>query len=277
MTGSVSVSIIVPFFEAERYIRRSLDVSLKQRFSLPYEVIMVNDGSTDNSYSIVQSYKSPTLKLLSLPSNSGPAAARNAGLKVAEGEYIFFLDVDDTITTDTLRILCDAAYDTGCDVVFSDKSRIENSKDQTAGIFLYPSDRTLESSDLEQAMRLRYYDPITTVGLFGLTGRLIKRSLIIENNVLFEENLRYWEDETFNWDLFGYIRSARYIRKKLYSYFVNPQVGSGVSAGFSKGFPVSNFKLTKSRIQNTLRERGFSDDEINGILGNNWYNFYKKI
>ena len=262
MREKICVSIIVPFFNAECYIRRCLDVLLNQDFSKPFEIIMVDDGSTDNSRNIAKLHESSILQLYSLPSNAGPAAARNLGLKIAKGEYVFFLDVDDTIEPSTLTNLYEVAYETNCDLVICDKNRIENSKNQTANIFLYPSDQALGCTDLEDAMRRRYYDPITTMGLFGLTGRLIKHSIISDNNVLFEEKLRYWEDETFNWAIFAYVRSARYLRKKLYSYYVNPNVNSGVSDGFNKGFPVSNFKLTKNCIQDSLKKRGFSAKEI---------------
>jgi len=262
MLEQFCVSVIVPFYNAESHIETCLDVLLNQDFIKPFEIIMVDDASTDNGRNIVKTHDFPALRLYSLATNSGPAAARNVGLKRAKGEYIFFLDVDDTIEATTLTILYGAANETACDLVICDKKRIENLQNQRANIFLYPSDKALGSSDLMEAMRRRYHDPISTMGLFGLTGRLIKRSIISDNNILFEEELRYWEDETFSWDIFAFVRNARYVRKQLYSYYVHPNVNTAVSDGLNRDFPLSNFKLTKSHVQNSLKQRRFSVQEV---------------
>ncbi len=70
------------------------------------------------------------------------------------------------------------------------------------------------------------------------------------------------EDETFAWDILAFVQSARYVRKQLYSYHVYPNVNTALSEGINRGFPVSYFKLVKSHIQNSLKQRGFSVQEI---------------
>ena len=144
-----------------------------------------------------------------------------------------------------------------------DKKWIENSQNQRTNIFIYPVDQAFGISDVMEAMRRRFYDTkSTTTALFDLTGRLIRRSIISDNNILFEEELRYLEDETFSWDMLAHVRSARYVRKQLYSYYVHPKVNTALSEGLNRGFPVSYFKLVKSHIQNSLKQRGFSAQEI---------------
>ena len=256
------ISVIVPFYNAESHIKTCLDVLLKQDFIKPFEIIMVDDASTDNSRNIVKMHDFPGLQLYSLSSNSGPAAARNLGLKKAKGEYVYFLDADDTIAANTLTTLYSIANESGCDLVICDKKRIENSQNQRANIFVYPADRALGNSDFMEVMRERFYDPLSTMGVLGLTGRLIRRSIIIDNNILFEEELRYLEDETFSWDILAHVRSARYVHKQLYSYYVRPNVSTSLTDGLNRGFPVSYFKLVKSHIQNSLKQRGFSIQEI---------------
>ena len=265
MSEQFSVSVIVPFYNAEAHIKTCLDVLLNQDFTKPFEIIMVDDASTDNSRNIVKTHNFPRLQLYSLPSNSGPAAARNLGLKKAKGEYVFFLDVDDTIAANTLSTLHSIAKDTACDLVTCDKKWIENSQNQRANIFIYPEDRAFGNSELMEEMRKRFYDPLPAVRLFGNTGRLIRRSIISDNNILFEEKLRYMEDEVFAWDIFAFVRSVRYVRKQLYSYYVYPNVNTAASQAFNLGFPVSHFKLVKSHIQNSLKQRGFSAQEIEKI------------
>jgi len=262
MLEQFCVSVIVPFYNAESHIKTCFDILLKQDFTKRFEIIMVDDASTDNSRNIIEMHDFPDLRLYSLPSNSGPAAARNLGLKKAKGEYVFFLDVDDTFAANTLSTLYSIAKETACDLVFCEQKWIENSQNQRTNIFIYPADQAIGNSDLMEAMRKRFYDPISIVGLFTLTGRLIKRSIISDNNILFEDELRYLEDETFIWDIFAFVRSVKYVRKQLYSHYVYPNVNTAVSRGINLGFPVSHFKLVKSHIQKSLKQRKFSDQEI---------------
>ena len=189
MLEQYSVSVIVPFYNAESHIKTCLDVLLNQDFIKPFEIIMVDDASTDNSRNIVKMHEFPSLQLYSLPSNSGPAAARNVGLNKAKGEYIFFLDVDDTIAPNILTTLYSIVDETACDLVFCDKKWIENSQNQKTNIFVYPTDQTFGDSDFIEAMRGRFYDPTYPLGLFEPNGRLIRRSIITNNNLLFEEKL----------------------------------------------------------------------------------------
>ena len=141
MSENLCVSVIVPFYNAKRYLKRCIDVLLKQDFNKPFEVIMVDDASTDNGQSIIKAQNSSLIQLHSLPLNSGPSAARNLGLSIAQGEYIFFLDADDSITTCTLKTLYNHAKESDFDLVFSDKASIENSKNQNENIFVHPTDK----------------------------------------------------------------------------------------------------------------------------------------
>ena len=149
MSEQYSVSVIVPFYNAETHIKTCLDALLKQDFIKPFEIIMVDDASTDNSRNIVKMYEFPGLQLYSLPSNSGPAAARNLGLRKAKGEYIYFLDVDDTIAANTLTTLYSIANKTGCDLVICDTKIFENSQAKFTHKYNYVGWRTLRSSHLD--------------------------------------------------------------------------------------------------------------------------------
>jgi len=256
------ISVIVPFYNAKSYIKTCLDVLLNQDFAKPFEIIMVDDASTDNSRDIVKMHNFPGLRLYSLPSNSGPAAARNLGLKKAKGEYVFFLDVDDTIAANTLTTLYNVANESACDLVSCDHKFIENSQNQRANIFNFPADQAFGISDFKESMRKRFHNPSHTGILTIYYGSLIRRSIISDNNILFEEKLRYLEDEIFSWYILAFIRSARYVRKQLYSHYVYPNVNTALSEGLNRGFPVSYFKLIKNHIQNGLEQRGFSSQEI---------------
>ena len=99
------VSIVIPVYNVEKYLRECLDSVVNQSLR-DIEIICINDGSTDNSFKILEEYKSKEIRLQVLSQkNGGQSKARNAGLEVATGEYIYFLDSDDYIKTDALEIL----------------------------------------------------------------------------------------------------------------------------------------------------------------------------
>ena len=263
MSKQFCVSVIVPFYNAESHIKKCLDVLLNQDFIKPFEIIMVDDASTDNSQNIIKMQNSPLLKLCSLPSNAGPSAARNVGLKNAKGEYVFFLDVDDVISTSTLKILYNHAKENDFDLVFSDKKRIENSQNRRENIFVYPADKTFSNSDITEAIKQRISNPLHTEGVVGLHAKLIKRSIIIQNNLSFEEKLKFLEDEVFMFDVLAFTRSMKYVRKQLYTYNINSNrnVKSARTESFVRPFPISYFKLMKDHAENSFRQRGFSAEE----------------
>ena len=263
MTEQFCVSVIVPCYNAESYIKKCLDVLLNQDFNKPFEIIIVDDASTDNSQSIIKMQNSPLLKLCSMPLNAGPAAARNTGLKSAKGEYVFFLDVDDTISSSTLKTLYNHAKENDFDLVFSDKKRIVNSQNKRENIFVYPTDKTFSNIDITEAIKQRITEPLHTQGTGGIQGKLIKRSIISQNNLSFEEELRFSEDEVFMFDVLAFTRSMKYVRKQLYTYNINPNrnVISARTEAFFHPFPISCFKLIKNHAQNSFDQRGLSAQE----------------
>lgn len=119
-----AVSVIIPLYNAEKYIGECLDSVLAQTFQ-DFEVIVVDDASTDNSRAVVESYVEKfggRLTVTNLKENSGSGAMpRNKGLLLSQGEYIFFLDADDMITPTALEELYALAKDYKADVVYCEK------------------------------------------------------------------------------------------------------------------------------------------------------------
>ena len=98
MSLKYSISVIIPFYNSSLHIKNCLENLIKQDFDEPFEIIMINDGSKDNSLKKLKEFQNNLeIKLLTNKSNYGPAFARNLGIKEAKGEYLFFLDVDDKI------------------------------------------------------------------------------------------------------------------------------------------------------------------------------------
>jgi len=101
----VDVSIIMPAYNAENFIATSIESTLNQSF-ISWELIVINDGSTDSTEAIVKHFTDPRIVLIS-QINKGVASARNKGLMYAQGEYITFLDADDVLSSDSLKVRID--------------------------------------------------------------------------------------------------------------------------------------------------------------------------
>ena len=101
---SYEISIIIPVFNSEKYIERCL-LSIEKSIFRDYEVIIVDDGSADDSINIANRFKSRFNVRIRTQKNSGPGSARNAGINIAKGKYIYFLDSDCEIKDDTISIL----------------------------------------------------------------------------------------------------------------------------------------------------------------------------
>ncbi len=120
----MKVSVIVPVFNAEKFLGACLESILNQTLQ-DFEVIAVDDCSTDNSIVVAENFLERfggRLKIISLPKNSGSGAVpRNEGLKFSRGEYIFFMDDDDLLMPDALKTLYDAAEKFSADVVHTEQ------------------------------------------------------------------------------------------------------------------------------------------------------------
>ena len=263
MEVPIKISVIIPVYNGEKYIGRCLDLLEKQNFNENWELIMVDDASTDNSKDIIKKSKIQNLKLFSLSKNSGQSTARNIGISNAKGEYIYMQDVDDLISTDSLNTLYKIAKNNKSDLVFSDFQRVENSSNQRDGTFNYETDINFNYDQITKAMFRELHDPtLGHLGLFGCNGRLIKRSILEENKILFEEKLRLMEDKIFGWNVLSFCKNAFYIRKQLYSYYVYPNINTALTDSLNYGFTFSSVKLILSHITNSLKRRNLTNNEI---------------
>ena len=117
------ISVVIPVYNGEEYVKRCIDSVLSQTYT-DYEMIVVNDGSTDSSEQIIKGIKSDKIKYI-YQKNKGAAAARNRGISEAKGEYLFFLDSDDAIREDAFLYLVNRI--SGCDMVVAGmEKRSEN-------------------------------------------------------------------------------------------------------------------------------------------------------
>ena len=121
----MDVSIIVPVYNAEKTIERCLDSILKQITTYKYEIIVIDDGSTDNSLKKIEEYKR-FIKIIK-QSNGGPGKARNRGIKEAQAPFLLFVDSDDYVANNFVDTFLNVEKNTNADIVICNFIRDNNS------------------------------------------------------------------------------------------------------------------------------------------------------
>lgn len=122
------ISVIVPVYNTEKYLKRCLDSILSQTFK-DYEIILVNDGSNDDSLEICKEYEQKHDNIILIDKeNGGLSSARNAAIEIANGEFVSFVDSDDYIAQTMLEELYGVALDNHCDIVITKYKEVEDSK-----------------------------------------------------------------------------------------------------------------------------------------------------
>lgn len=218
------VSIVIPVYNAEKYILRCMESIENQTFK-DFEVIAVDDGSSDSSLKILEKFSEKTtfLKVLR-QKNMGAAEARNTGIKNAAGDFICFVDSDDCLETEYLEILVKNQEETGCDISMIGINKVEN--EESTEIFLYSS-KKICSSEKEIKMlqagcfcnRLTDFET-NFIGMGTPWDKLFRMSIIRENKILFNTSLRTGEDTYFCWEYFNFVNKFVYENKALYNYVV---------------------------------------------------------
>ena len=131
MSSNIELSIIVPCYNAEKYINRCLDSLVNQQLSC-YEVICVNDASTDNTLECLKEYSKnhPIIRIINHEKNKRQGGARNTGIRNAKGKYIGFVDIDDSVNSQMYSTLYKEAIKFDLDVVDCDYVTIETNGKQ---------------------------------------------------------------------------------------------------------------------------------------------------
>lgn len=177
------ISIIVPIYNAEKYIEKCVD-SLVNQTKKEVEFILVNDGSTDETEKIIKSYKDKRIKYFK-NKNQGIGKTRNFGIEKSTGKYIMFLDSDDYLALDTCEVLYNTAEKEKSDLVICNFYKVyENNKVEEIKLPSFKPTTLKKSPNLLLDINLAPWN------------KLYKSELIKNNNLKFVENLKY-EDAPF--------------------------------------------------------------------------------
>jgi glycosyltransferase involved in cell wall biosynthesis len=211
---SIKVSIIIPVYNAEKYLVECIESLLVQTLK-ECEFIFINDGSKDNCLEILERYKKMDSRIIHInQENQGVSSARNNGLSVATGEFVGFVDADDYIEKDMYEVLYNTAKQSDCDVVISN---FENEIEGKKVIIKYPflSNDTLKKEYIEQEV-LPYF--LRTDNLNTVCNKIFNNQIIKKNKIQFPEKIALGEDGLFNITFFYHATSMKYINYSGYHY-----------------------------------------------------------
>ncbi|WP_232044101.1 glycosyltransferase family 2 protein [Fusobacterium ulcerans] len=205
--NKIKVSVIIPVYNVEEYIEECLDSVVNQTLK-EIEIIIVNDGTQDNSMKKIERFLSDKRMIVINKENGGVSSARNTGMKIAKGEYISFIDPDDFIELTMIEDLYKDAED--ADIVFSDFILYDNLNKNEKTEKIYEK-KTRNGSMIWSNQLLKFR---------GVTSKLYKKTFLEENHILFIEKIIY-EDTSFNFTAFIISNNVKYIKKFHYYYRQN--------------------------------------------------------
>ena len=218
----MKLSIIVPIYNVEKYLHECLDSLINQTYT-NLEIILVNDGSTDDCYNICESYKSKDNRIIIIhKENGGLSSARNSGLAVATGEYVTFVDSDDFIDLHTYELLIDELRKEFYDII-SMKIKLVNETGKYLSDFISESINLKDSKDC--ILELLQYK-----GIASVDNKLFKREII--QKFLFNED-RLNEDVLFLIKLYSEVE-IKQLDTLLGGYNYRQREGSVTKSGFNK-------------------------------------------
>lgn len=207
------LQIIIPMHNATKYIKQCIESILLQKTKYKYQIILVDDGSTDDTYENAKKYLSDERVQLITQKNAGAAAARNTGLKHIVADFIMFVDIDDALKPDAIEVLLDKAYQEEAQIV-------------EGGYEIFDT-KVLAKECHENAV---LEEPCGVLWGFPW-GKIISASLF--RNISFPEG--YWyEDTIMSYLIYPRSKKTVTIDKVVYSYRKNPSGFSHISGNNSK-------------------------------------------
>ena len=204
------ISVILPVFNGESYIEESIESVLNQTFT-DFELIIVNDGSTDNTKDIIESFDDDRIEVIN-QSNQGPGAARNNALKIAQGEYVMYLDSDDWFCMDALETAYKEITESEADFTFFKMINFDGER--------YYENDWFELKTFDSSFENRVFAPQETPGSIfdlsvGVCQKIYNREFLESINAKFPEGI-FFEDMPFFYYVFLKAERISIVKRHLY-------------------------------------------------------------
>ncbi len=211
----MKLSIIVPVYNVEKYIGKCLDSLLNQNLS-EYEIIVINDGSTDGSYTIAKKYAELNSNIILLTQeNKGLSATRNRGVDEAKGKYIYFVDSDDFIAPNVLKILLSTLEVNRLEMLAFNLLQVDVDFEIKKGIQDISKIKPSQTVDGATFVADRGFEP-------GSCWFIIQKEFLLKTGLRYVEG-RMLEDVIFNAHLFPLIHRIAFLPVDVYYYVIHQE------------------------------------------------------
>lgn len=252
------VSIIVPIYNAEQYLRRCVDSILNQEYT-DYELLLVNDGSTDASGDICEEYGDRDPRVIVIQKeNTGVSDSRNRALDRARGKYLQFLDSDDWITPDATRLFVRAAEEYGCDMVISDFYRV-------VGERLSPKGDIEEEGVLTREEFAAHMMENPADFYYGvLWNKLYRRDIVEEHKLRMDTDISWCEDFMFNLEYIRYAKVFYALHAPIY-YYVKRKgslASQGINISKTVKMKLNVFEYYNNFYKHVLEEEDYEKNRL---------------
>lgn len=250
------VSIIIPIYNVEKYVKECLLSVFNQTYK-NIELIIVDDRGADESMTIVNDMlkRCPfKFTVITQDKNYGVSEARNRGINQAAGEYIFFLDSDDLITSNCIEVLYNSMIEYGADLVISDHKIFYNyNKDEVLSNIIKNKNRKVQCFNVNYDEQNDY-----------IWNVLYKKDLIIDNEIYFEKDIKFAEDAL--WITLVQFKAKKMIRIDAETYLYRITNQSSCISLCSKDKYVENLILVIEKLFDYIKSGKYSDREKGVII-----------
>lgn len=204
----ILVSVIIPIYNSEKYLSKCIE-SVKRQSYINLEIILIDDGSTDGSAKICKKYANTDKRIKFFRQrNQGVSSARNNGLKFTTGDYITFVDSDDSVEINFIESMIQLLSDYSFDLIISTYKSVYEDK----GIQINEFNETLTYDIKHDFYKLRRYFNVPW-------GKLYKREIIAKNDINFPVDFTDAEDQVFNFEFLRYVKSYCLVNNPAYNYY----------------------------------------------------------
>ena len=243
--GDIKVSVIIPIYNTEKYIDECLR-SVENQTLKEIEIICVNDGSRDNSQTILEAHarQDSRIKLIN-QQNAGVASARNHGLREAHGDYVAFLDSDDLVAPWAYEKLYDSAKKYRVDVVASELTKFEDGTEFDLSSMHH--DDTKVSLHRRRKYQNPFYDMIDNTAF--MVTKIYRREFLRKNDLWFKDGVTHYEDGLFNFLVFARLYEVVYDANPFYCYRID-RPGSAVTEFNAKKVLKASTTVSKELVEN---------------------------
>lgn len=234
----IKISVIIPAYNVAGYIEHCLESILSQTFC-DFEVIVIDDGSTDNTPQIIDEFAAKDSRIHPIHKvNEGVSIARNTGIKEARGEYILFFDGDDFVVPYCMEELYQLMKEKDADTILYGYHRYENGKVKETTLPIFP-EGMYQGADILSKLAIRFIGVSEEGvnqwlrggenGLYvenpALWRAMVSASIIRENQLIFDKNLKVGEDTVFITNYLSYAKKC-YVHPKCYYYLVTRETST---------------------------------------------------